>query len=40
MDGSVTTFRFGGNRSGVNSAQLNRDEEVNYNIAVRVHLSK
>ena len=40
MDDSVTTFRFGGNRSGVNNAQLNRDEDVNYNIAVRVHLSK
>ena len=40
MDDSVTTFRFRGNRSSVNDARLNTNEDVDYNIAIRVHLSK
>ena len=38
---SITTFQFDGNRSSVNNARPdNRMDDVNYNIAIRVHLSK
>ena len=40
MDNSVTTFRFSGNRSSINNAQPGRNQDVNYNIAIRVYLSK
>ena len=40
-DDSVTTFRFNENRSSVDNAQPNnKKQDVDYNIAIRVHLSK
>ena len=35
---SITTYRFNGNQSNVSSASRNND--LNYNIAIRVHLGK
>ena len=40
IDNSVATFRFDGNKSIVDNAQANREEDIDYNIAIRVHLSK
>ena len=37
-DSSITTYQFSGNQSSVNNAGNNND--VNYNIAIRVHLGK
>ena len=37
---SVTTFQFNGNKRSVDNARPNRKEDVDYNIAIRVHLSK
>ena len=37
-DSSITTYQFGGNLSSVNDVGSNDD--VNYNIAIRVHLGK
>ena len=37
-DSSMTTYQFSGNKSSVTNAGSNDD--VNYNIAIRVHLSK
>ena len=37
-DSSITTYQFSGNKSSVTMAGSNND--VNYNIAIRVHLSK
>ena len=37
-DSSITTYRFRGNQSSVNSA--GNDNDVNYTIAIRVHLGK
>ena len=40
-DDSVTTFQFSRNRSSVDDAQPDRNkQDVDYNIAIRVHLSK
>ena len=41
MDNSVKAFQFNGNQSNVNYDKDNENnEEVDYNIAIRVHLSK
>ena len=37
-DNSITTYQFSGNLSSVNNA--GNDDNVNYNIAIRVHLGK
>ena len=38
IDSSITTYQFSGNPSSVTMASSNND--VNYNIAIRVHLGK
>ena len=38
IDGSITTFEFKGNKSRITKVKPNDD--VDYNIAIRVHLSK
>ena len=38
IDNSITTYQFNGNQSSANNAGNNDD--VNYNIAIRVHLGK
>ena len=38
MDSSITTYQFRGNQRSINNAGNNND--VNYNIAIRVHLGK
>ena len=41
MNTSITTFRFTGNKSSVDNLRPNnKDQDVNYNIAIRVHLGK
>ena len=40
MNTSITTFRIKGNISSVNNLQPNNKGNVNYNIAIRVHLGK
>ena len=40
MNSSVTTYQFNGNRSEVNNAKPNKNKDVNYNIAIRVHIGK
>ena len=37
-DSSITTYQFSGNQSSVTMA--NNGDDVNYNIAIRVHLGK
>ena len=37
-DSSITTYRFSQNQSSVNNA--GNDNDVNYNIAIRIHLGK
>ena len=37
-DSSITTYQFNGNQSSINNAD--NDDNVNYNIAIRVHLGK
>ena len=37
-DSSITTYQFSGNQSSVSNAGISND--VNYNIAIRVHLGK
>ena len=40
VDNLAATFQFDGNKSIVDDAQINREQDVDYNIAIRVHLSK
>ena len=39
-DSSITTYQFSGNQSSINNASYSNDDNVNYNIAIRVHLSE
>ena len=41
MDTSITTFQYEGNESSASNLRPNnKDQDVNYNIAIRVHLGK
>ena len=40
IDGSITTFEFKGNQSRITKAKPDDKDDVDYNIAIRVHLSK
>ena len=40
MDDSVTTFVSNKNKSGITKAKPDNKDDADYNIAIRVHLSK
>ena len=40
IDDSITTFEFKGNESRISNARSDDKDDVDYNIAIRVHLSK